>query len=306
MAGLKEYFKTDLRPLVRLEAQWSALLDDGSAFEFESCALLDPTAGVRYLAFYLSSKRFDELEFIQAIDQAEYYLDKANNVSLGRPHAAGVQVAVTNHGNNRASLRFDWPGDNRQLRDADLQFTGRIYFYHESSINPRGRRRLEEYASRKKLTLIFRGTEYAAERDVLERPRAFISHDSRDKEAIARKIAMRLRDMHCPVWYDEFSLTVGDSLRESIEAGLKQCHMCIFILTTNFLSKGGWPKREYDAIFTRELVEDKRLILPVWAGVTKQEIYEYSPVLADRVALHWEQGEDKVCRKLYDKLMHRR
>ena len=240
------------------------------------------------------------------MDQAEYYLDKANNVTMGRPHVEALKVLVANHGNNRVSLQFKWPGDNTPVRDADLHFTRRVYIYHESSINPKDLSRLEQYASRKKLGLIFRGAEYAAQRDMLENPHAFISHDSRDKEAIARKIAMRLRDMHCPVWYDEFSLTVGDSLRESIEAGLKQCHMCIFILTTNFLSKGGWPKREYDAIFTRELVEEKKLILPVWAGVAKREVYEYSPILADRVALHWEQGEDQVCRQLFDKLMYPR
>jgi hypothetical protein len=91
--------------------------------------------------------------------------------------------------------------------------------------------------------------------------------------------------MLCPVWFDEFSLAVGDSLRESIEAGLKTCHMCILVLTPNFLAKGGWPKREYDSIFTRELIENKKLILPVWAGVSKEEVYEYSPILAES-ALH--------------------
>ena len=88
----------------------------------------------------------------------------------------------------------------------------------------------------------------------------------------------------CPVWYDEFSLSVGDSLRESIEGGLKSCGYCILVLTPNFLSKGGWPKREYDSIFTREVIEDERLILPVWHNVSKQEVMEYSASLADKLA----------------------
>jgi hypothetical protein len=37
------------------------------------------------------------------------------------------------------------------------------------------------------------------------------------------------------VWYDEFSLKVGDSLRESIEKGIKECKKCILILTQNYL-----------------------------------------------------------------------
>jgi hypothetical protein len=105
------------------------------------------------------------------------------------------------------------------------------------------------------------------------------------------------------VWYDEFSLQVGDSLREGIESGLKSCHMCIFILTPNFLSKGGWAKREYDAIFTRELVEERQLILPVRAGVSQRDVYEYSPVLADRLAVDWALGEEEVCRRLFAQLV---
>ena len=70
----------------------------------------------------------------------------------------------------------------------------------------------------------------------------------------------------------------------------------------NFLAKGGWPKREYDLVFTRELVEARKLILPVWADVTQAEIFEYSPVLADRYALNWKSGEEEVCKQLYAKL----
>lgn len=79
--------------------------------------------------------------------------------------------------------------------------------------------------------------------------------------------------------------------------------MCIFVLTPNFLAKDGWPKREYEIIFTRELVEEKRLILPLWAGVSRDDVYEYSPILADRVAVNWELGEEEVCRRLFNKLV---
>ncbi|MDP6102278.1 MAG: hypothetical protein QF579_03090 [Dehalococcoidia bacterium] len=51
---------------------------------------------------------------------------------------------------------------------------------------------------------------------------ALISHDSRDKDDVDCKIAINLNRMLCPVWYDEFSPKVGDSLREGIEKGLKE------------------------------------------------------------------------------------
>ena len=34
------------------------------------------------------------------------------------------------------------------------------------------------------------------------------------KKGIARPIASELRSLMCPAWFDEFSLKVGDSLRE--------------------------------------------------------------------------------------------
>lgn len=102
----------------------------------------------------------------------------------------------------------------------------------------------------------------------------------------------------CPVWYDEFSLKVGDSLRASIEKGLKECSKCIFLLTPNFLANSGWSKTEYNSIFTRELVEKQRVILPVWSDVTARDVYKYSPILADRVAVNWSLGVDEVARKL--------
>jgi hypothetical protein len=136
------------------------------------------------------------------------------------------------------------------------------------------------------------------ERNKWEKPRAFISHDSRDKTSIAEQIAVQLQRLMCPVWYDQFSLRVGDSLRESIETGLKECHKCILVLTPNFLNNKGWSKREYDSIFTREIVEQKKVILPVWHEISAQDVYQYSPILADRVAVQWSLGLEEVARKL--------
>lgn len=160
------------------------------------------------------------------------------------------------------------------------------------------RRRLLDEAKKIGHHLTFRNSEYVAGRDKWQRPLAFISHDSRDKLEIAQTLAVELTKLMCPVWYDEFTLKVGDSLRESIEGGLKECSKCIFVLTLNFLGNGGWAKREYDAVFTRELIEKQRVILPVWHGVTKEDVYQYSPILADRVAVQWSDGAEEVAKKL--------
>ena len=45
---------------------------------------------------------------------------------------------------------------------------------------------------------------------------AFICHASEDKDGFVRPLAERLVRDHVEVWYDEFSLTVGDSLRQAM------------------------------------------------------------------------------------------
>jgi len=48
----------------------------------------------------------------------------------------------------------------------------------------------------------------------------FICHASEDKNEVARPLAEALRTKGLKVWYDEFTLTLGDSLDESIDNGL--------------------------------------------------------------------------------------
>lgn len=137
------------------------------------------------------------------------------------------------------------------------------------------------------LYLYYRDIHYAERRNFMDKPLAFISHDSHDKVLIAQKIASGLTQRKCPVWYDEYSLNVGDNLRESIEKGLKECKKCVLILSSSFLNNKGWTKTEFDSIFTRERLEKKDIILPVWYGVTETEIFDYSPTLANRIGLTW-------------------
>ena len=208
---------------------------------------------------------------------------------------------------NRLSEILEWPTtkvgitsgfENEKMEGRDLIFTGRVYFYSEIPLPQALRDRLASEANNFGHTLIFRSAEYMNARNRFEKPLAFISHDSRDKSEIAEPLALQLQKFMCPVWYDEYSLKVGDSLRDSIENGIRQCSKCILVLTPNFLKNNGWARREYDSIFTRELVEKQRVILPVWHNVSPNDLYNYSPILADRVGAQWSEGVEEVARKL--------
>lgn len=112
---------------------------------------------------------------------------------------------------------------------------------------------------------------------------AFISHASEDKEDIVRPIAQALDAMGLDIWFDEFELKVGDSLRQSIDRGLANSRYGIVVLSKAFFSKK-WPQYELDGLTARE-IDGKKVILPIWHNIDKAEVLKYSPSLADKVAL---------------------
>jgi hypothetical protein len=78
---------------------------------------------------------------------------------------------------------------------------------------------------------------------------AFISHASEDKKALVRPLAKALGAMGYRIWFDEFELKVGDSLRQSIDRGLANSRFGIVILSRAFFAKNwphcprnGWPQ----------------------------------------------------------------
>jgi hypothetical protein len=115
----------------------------------------------------------------------------------------------------------------------------------------------------------------------------FVSHASEDKDAIARDLAIELKKNH-DVWFDEFTLKAGDSLRASIDAGLHQCDFGVVILSPAFFAKK-WTNAELNGLFALE-EQNRRLIIPVWFNVGFEEVSKYSPMLADRVAVRAANG----------------
>ncbi|MAK81333.1 toll/interleukin-1 receptor domain-containing protein [Phenylobacterium sp.] len=129
----------------------------------------------------------------------------------------------------------------------------------------------------------------------------FICHASEDKDDCVRPLAELLRAQHLAVWYDEFSLNIGDSLRESIDRGLANSRFGIVVLSPHFFAKR-WAQRELNGLVSREIAEDRRLVLPVWHEVGQAEILKHSPPLADVLAVSTARGIDFVAGELLKKL----
>jgi hypothetical protein len=276
MASLHEYFVKDGSSNLTLHETWSLDVNGTRVGEIVARLHFDFEANAKYVSFYFP-------DIAEVAGPEAVALNKVAEILRWPETKVGIQAGLG--------------AENHDGRD--LVFTGQIYLYSERAVPADFRARLEAEARAAGHKLTFRSQDYVLERGRWERPRAFISHDSRDKARIAEPLAVQLQQLMCPVWYDQFSLRVGDSLRESIEKGLKECSKCVLILTPNFLSNGGWSKREYDSIFTREIVERQRVILPLWDGVSAPDVYEYSPILADRVAVQWSLGKEEVARRLF-------
>lgn len=111
----------------------------------------------------------------------------------------------------------------------------------------------------------------------------FICHASEDKDSFVRPLAEALRQRHVEVWYDEFSLKLGDSIRRSLDKGLRQSRFGVVVLTKSFFEKQ-WPQYELDGLAELEMKGRDKVILPVWHGITHDDVMRYSPSLAGRKA----------------------
>jgi hypothetical protein len=129
----------------------------------------------------------------------------------------------------------------------------------------------------------------------------FICHASEDKNDFVRPLAEALRSQHIEVWYDEFSLRVGDSLRQAIDRGLANSQFGVVVLSPAFFRKR-WPQRELNGLVAREMGENRDLVLPIWHGLGQQEIVKHSPPLGDAYAISSAIGMDGIVTELLKRL----
>lgn len=147
-------------------------------------------------------------------------------------------------------------------------------------------------------SLSTREVEISGESPALMEWDVFICHASEDKEEFVRELANALVDTGLKIWYDEFTLKVGDSLRRSIDRGLAHSRYGIVIISPAFLRKE-WPQKELDGLVGFE-VNGRKVILPVWHEIDVDEVRKYSPTLTDRVATSSKKGLKQVVADLLD------
>lgn len=301
MATLREYYERDFSHSARIHIK--VPLDDQ---QIQGTVSYDFAGYCAFLSLYVSGNKDMNffVKLLESLFRNPIQVELDGRVTLPSAKVFPGQLLVQNTKTENFEILAQYFGDSEWMSTKNIEFTRRVFICSESDLPEQQIGLLKMKAKEFGRELQFRAGRFREERSKHEKPLAFISHDSRDKDAVAGKIALGLQGMLCPVWYDEFSLKIGDNLRDSIERGLKECKKCILVLSPNFLSNEGWTKTEFDSIFTRQILEEQKLVLPVWFNVSKRDVYNYSPSLLNVKGADWNNlGEEEVCRQIYGAIM---
>jgi len=205
MATLMDYFDTDLsnKCIFNYSTTWGVRdINGNEVARIISRISQDFDANAKYWSFYIPAGG-DVGLCVNAVFQSP----EARSCVLG---PEGDEILV----------RTGFHDYTEQASSETLMFTKRIFLYLDYDLSQGYRATITKMGKDHGFYVIVRDREYAAKRSSVEKPLAFICHDSRDKEELVRELAQALSRLMCPVWYDEYSLRIGASLRESIEKGL--------------------------------------------------------------------------------------
>ncbi len=108
----------------------------------------------------------------------------------------------------------------------------------------------------------------------MDTPNVFLSHASEDK-TLALQIADDFRASGIETFLDELDVRAGQSIRQRIDAGLKECSHFIVLLTPQSVAKE-WVMAEMDAGFMRK-IDGRCTFVPLRHGLATAAL---TPLLA--------------------------
>jgi hypothetical protein len=112
---------------------------------------------------------------------------------------------------------------------------------------------------------------------------AFISHASDDKEKFVIPLVNKLKSYGVEVWFDKFTLKIGDSLSKSINIGLSESNYGVIIISKAFI-RNNYTDFELRSLLNKE-IGNRKIILPIWYDVREEEVKNFNYYLADKMAL---------------------
>jgi len=170
-----------------------------------------------------------------------------NDIFNCRKKIADFQKQIANKsvelGNKKQELRKAEEAENKKLQQDQLNF----------------QRKLQQDIDRQKSQLDFLIKQNYSDNERIKSIETtdnkeydfFISHASEDKNEIVRDLADALKENGFKVWYDEFELKVGDSLRKKIDSGLTNSKYGIVIISPSFVNKN-WTEYELNGMVRKK------------------------------------------------------
>jgi hypothetical protein len=289
MSNLKEFYALDFINLFNSRYEIELFNNvTQTAYKISLTLHMDMTSQVKFCSLYVSeSLSFDLLQAILPKIGSTLNLKIEENRDIILPDLPskfiGQKIKISNHG-DKFDLKFLI--EEGEYSASNFLNAPVLYIYTENNLASEEIAKIKNLGAQCNLNIIIRDKIYENKRLKQSKPLAFISHDSRDKD-IARMVAEMLQKRDISVWFDEFSLKIGDPIRQSIEKGIKDSKKCILLLTPNFLNNPGWTKFEFESIFQKNMHEGQQAILPIWHNIIPSKLYEYSPVLQGVLGRAW-------------------
>jgi len=124
----------------------------------------------------------------------------------------------------------------------------------------------------------------------------FLCHAWEDRKTTAKNLTNLLVGNGTSVWFSENEVLLGTNLLREIDKGLAASRVGIVLVTTSFLKRiqgNGIADKELSALLSRDQ------LIPVLDGVTFEELFAVSPLLASRSGLNTsEETMEDIANKL--------
>lgn len=280
MTTIREYFDTDIKAL-NAEDEW----------------IISDNEGLKLTIIYKLSYMIDEkLKFFSL------YFPKEANISTIEFILNKKEISEGIIDINESIQSIGYADNPERTSLNDFTFVKNIFIYIDKEVDEIENSKIIKYGNSMGFNITIRDRKYANATNELSTPLAFISHDSKDKDSLVRELANEMISLNCPVWYDEYTLNVGDNLRKKIEDGIRDTSYCIVVLSKDFITNEKWASSEFETIFIKEIHEQGNIILPIWHGVTEEDIYKFCPKLLNILGTSSSKDIKSLAKELVSKI----
>jgi hypothetical protein len=244
------------------------LKNSGEYIEIRQRLLLDPVSWIRVFTFYIP----EAADVLQVGKSLVFELEKLKAEADEMPKEFPGEISGDTFGTT---------------------YSKRVFLYSESGLEPWELTELEKLGKSLEWLITFRSGDYARGKPEEGKPWAFLSCDPKDRETLGLSLAEGLRRRACPLQRVGPMAGTGESMVGYMEKNLQEVRLCVLLVTPCLIESQMPFRDEFNATFSRERILSARLFLPIWIGVTKERVADFSPQLAEAFALIWPTANGK-------------